>query len=52
MHIDYIPIDRLAVSKANMRAGKKPPDVSDILPSVIKRGVIIPLIVRPSGSDG
>lgn len=52
MHIEYIPIDRLAVSKANMRAGKKPPDVSDILPSVISRGVIIPLIVRPSGSEG
>jgi hypothetical protein len=32
MSIDYIPIDRLSVSKANMRQGKKPPDVSDILP--------------------
>jgi hypothetical protein len=31
MNIDYIPIDRLSVSKANMRQGKKPPDVSDIL---------------------
>lgn len=52
MNIDYIPIDRLSVSKANMRQGKKPPDVSDILPSVIKRGVIIPVIVRPSCQDG
>lgn len=52
MNIDYIPIDRLSVSKANMRQGKKPPDVSDILPSVIKRGVIIPVIVRPNCQDG
>jgi ParB family transcriptional regulator, chromosome partitioning protein len=52
MQIDYIPIDRLSVSKANMRQGKKPPDVSDILPSVIKRGVIIPVIVRPNCQDG
>ncbi|WP_373492280.1 ParB/RepB/Spo0J family partition protein [Parasphingorhabdus sp.] len=47
MQIDHIPLDRLSVSKTNMRAGKKPPDVSDILPSIIKRGVISPLFVRP-----
>lgn len=52
MNIDYIPIDRLSVSKANMRAGKKPPDIADILPSVIKRGVIIPVIVRPNCNEG
>jgi ParB family transcriptional regulator, chromosome partitioning protein len=52
MQIDNIPIDRLSISKANMRAGKKPPDVSDILPSVIKRGVIIPVIVRPNCNEG
>ena len=52
MNIDYIPIDRLSVSKANMRQGKKPPDISDILQSVIKRGVIIPVIVRPNCQDG
>lgn len=52
MQIQNIPIDRLSVSKANMRQGKKPPDVSDILPSVIKRGVIIPVIVRPNCQDG
>lgn len=48
MQIDHIPLDRLSVSKANMRAGKKPPDVSDILPSILKRGVIMPLFVRPN----
>ena len=52
MQIEYIPLDRLSVSKANMRQGKKPPDVSDILPSVIKRGVIIPVIVRPNCNEG
>jgi ParB family transcriptional regulator, chromosome partitioning protein len=48
MNIDYIPLDRLSVSKANMRAGKKPPDIADILPSIIKRGVISPVFIRPN----
>ncbi|MVZ98115.1 ParB/RepB/Spo0J family partition protein [Sphingorhabdus sp. IMCC26285] len=52
MQIDQIPLDRLSVSKANMRAGKKLPDVSDILPSIIKRGVIAPLFVRKNCQDG
>jgi ParB family transcriptional regulator, chromosome partitioning protein len=52
MQIDQIPLDRLSVSKANMRQGKKPPDVADILPSVIRRGVISPLFVRPNCADG
>jgi ParB family transcriptional regulator, chromosome partitioning protein len=47
MHIDHIALDRLSVSKANMRGTKKPPDISDILPSILKRGVIIPVFVRP-----
>ena len=52
MHIDQIPLDHLSVSKANMRAGKKPPDISDILPSIIKRGVISPLFVRSNCNPG
>lgn len=52
MQIDQIPLDHLSVSKANMRAGKKPPDISDILPSIIKRGVISPLFVRPNCNPG
>ena len=47
MKLDFIPLDKLCVSKANMRCGKKPPDVSDILPTVRARGVLTPLIVRP-----
>lgn len=52
MQIESISLDRLSVSKANMRQGKKPPDVADILPSVIRRGVISPLFVRPNCQDG
>ena len=52
MNIDHIPLDRLSVSKANMRQGKKPPDIADILPSIIKRGVLSPLFVRPNCADG
>jgi ParB family transcriptional regulator, chromosome partitioning protein len=52
MNIDHIPLDRLSVSKANMRAGKKPPDIADILPSIIKRGVISPVFIRPNCNPG
>ncbi len=52
MQIDQIPLDRLSVSKANMRCGKKVPDIADILPSVIKRGVLSPLFVRPNCQHG
>ena len=52
MHIDHITLDRLSISKANMRRVKKSPDIADILPSVIKRGVIIPVFVRPNCQAG
>jgi ParB family transcriptional regulator, chromosome partitioning protein len=52
MNIDHISLDRLCVSKLNMRTGKKPPDISDILPSIISRGVIMPLLVRPRPAPG
>lgn len=32
-----------------MRTSKKAPDVTDILPSVRARGVLVPLLVRPNG---
>ncbi|MBX9815458.1 chromosome partitioning protein ParB [Sphingomonas sp. SFZ2018-12] len=48
MKLDFIPLDKLVVSKANMRYGRKAPDVSDILPTVRSRGVIQPVIVRPN----
>jgi hypothetical protein len=34
MQLTHIAIDKLSISTANMRHGKRPPDVSDILPSV------------------
>lgn len=52
MQLDYIALDRLAVSKTNMRHGAKAPDVSDILPTIRKRGVIQPLLVRPGSESG
>ncbi|QPI72220.1 ParB/RepB/Spo0J family partition protein [Sphingobium sp. Cam5-1] len=48
MKLEFIPLDKLVVSKANMRYGRKAPDVSDILPTVRSRGVIQPVIVRPN----
>jgi Predicted transcriptional regulators len=47
MKLEFIPLDKLVVSKANMRYGRKASDVSDILPTVRSRGVIQPVIVRP-----
>ncbi|NKJ44863.1 ParB N-terminal domain-containing protein [Novosphingobium sp. SG720] len=57
MKLEFIPLDKLVVSKANMRHGRKAPDVSDILPTVRSRGVLQPVIVRahcapPKGEDG
>lgn len=52
MKLDFIALDRLSVSKSNMRYAKKAPDVSDILPTVRKRGVLVPIIVRPNCEAG
>lgn len=46
MELAFIPLDRLSISKANMRWAKRPPDVADILPTVRTRGVIQPVLVR------
>lgn len=46
MKLDFLPADKLVVSKINMRHAKTP-DVSDILPSIRKRGVIQSILVRP-----
>jgi hypothetical protein len=50
MKLDHIALDRLSISPANMRGGKKPPDITAILPSIRARGIIMPLLVRPNGS--
>ncbi|WP_225769567.1 ParB/RepB/Spo0J family partition protein [Inquilinus sp. Marseille-Q2685] len=49
MELLHIPLDKLYPSPLNMRHGKAEPDVSDLLPSVRARGILIPLLVRPDG---
>ena len=51
MKLQFIGIDKLYVDRANMRFAKRSPDVSDILPSVRKRGILQTLIVRPGDED-
>ncbi|MPS67232.1 MAG: chromosome partitioning protein ParB [Novosphingobium sp.] len=52
MKLEYIALDKLSVSKSNMRYARKAPDVSDILPTVRARGVIQPVLVRPNCEAG
>jgi ParB family chromosome partitioning protein len=47
MQLDHIPFSKLKISKTNMRHRDPAPDVSDILPSILTKGVLQPLIVRP-----
>jgi ParB family chromosome partitioning protein len=51
MKLDFIELGKLSISKANMRYAKKLPEVADILPTVRKRGVLVPLIVRAIPGD-
>ena len=50
MRLQHIDISNLNISPQNMRHGRQAPDVSDILPSVKARGVLVPLLVRPNGN--
>ncbi|MDX8494171.1 ParB/RepB/Spo0J family partition protein [Mesorhizobium sp. VK22B] len=50
MQLAHISIDQLSVSAINMRHSKRLPDISDILPSVRARGVLVPLLIRPNGA--
>jgi ParB family chromosome partitioning protein len=52
MKLDFIDIGNIDDSAVNMRHGRKAPDVSDILPTVRKRGIIVPVILRPGTSEG
>ncbi|TRO91256.1 chromosome partitioning protein ParB [Glycocaulis profundi] len=52
MQLAHIDLGKLFVSASNMRHGRTPPDVSDILPTVAARGVIMPLLVRPGEAEG
>lgn len=50
MELKHIDITKLCVSAANMRVRGKA-DLSHILPSIRARGVIVPLIVRPTDDE-
>lgn len=52
MKLDFIDHDKLFVDRTNMRYARKAPDVADILPSVRKRGILVPLIVKPANDEG
>ncbi len=52
MELKHIDITNLSVSSANMRGVTKKPDLTNILPSVRARGILVPLIVRPGAEDG
>jgi ParB family chromosome partitioning protein len=51
MELTHLNLDQLSVSKLNMRHGPKAPNVSDLIPLVRARGILVPLLVRPNGSD-
>ncbi|MBO6638465.1 MAG: ParB/RepB/Spo0J family partition protein [Roseitalea sp.] len=51
MDLQHIPIDQLKLAAVNVRHGRKPPAIDDILPSIRERGILQPLLVRPNG-DG
>lgn len=52
MELRHIDISQLSVSPANMRGITKKPNLTNILPSVRARGILVPLIVRPNGTEG
>ncbi len=52
MELKHIDISQLSVSPANMRGIAKKPDLTNILPSVRARGILVPLIVRPGAEEG
>ena len=50
MELTHIALENLSISAQNMRHAKRAPDITDILPSVRKRGILMPLLVRQNGS--
>lgn len=47
MELRHIPLPELHVATSNVRHKSKKPDLSDILPSIRKCGILQPLLVRP-----
>ncbi|MGK6321349.1 ParB/RepB/Spo0J family partition protein [Sphingomonas sp. DT-204] len=49
MKLEFVALDKLSISKTNMHYGRKVPDFGHILPSIRKRGILQPLVVRQEG---
>jgi ParB family chromosome partitioning protein len=49
MDLQHIPLNHLKIAAVNVRHSRQAPDTSDILPSIRRRGVLQPLLVRPNG---
>ena len=47
--VKFLPVTDLHVSKLNMRHGKDAPNIDDIYPSILERGVNQSLLVRKEG---
>jgi ParB family chromosome partitioning protein len=52
MRLAFADPRKMSVSPLNMNHGRPPPDVSDILPSVRQRGVLLTLLVFETVADG
>jgi len=52
MELRHIAIEHIHDTKLNMRHDRRPPDVSDILPTVKAKGILQPLLVRPYVEGG
>lgn len=46
MELRHIPLPELHIAASNVRHKSRKPDLSDILPSIRKRGILQPLLVR------
>lgn len=49
MDLMHIPLTELKIAKTNVRHGVKKVDYKDLVPSIKKRGILQPLLVRPNG---
>ena len=49
MELMHIPLCELSIAKTNVRYGVKKADISDLIPSIRKRGILQPLLVRKNG---
>ncbi|WP_454883434.1 ParB/RepB/Spo0J family partition protein [Sphingomonas oryzagri] len=51
MKLDLVSLGKLHPSKTNQRFSKKAPDVTDLVPSVREKGVVMPIVVRPEPDE-